>query len=259
MKKLWTRDQLKEFFSKGKFPTELHFSNLIDSVFNKLDDGISKTEEDGLKLSPAADKEGVVSFFDNPIDVVPSWQISLKKDRNGSSLSFDHFTTDDEGNPAKKSLLYLGGNGRVGIGTQTPRAAFELNTTLGIGTRVGAFLIGSVPGDGKWHDVFPTPLDGMHAFEVVARIDGTAGKGKYALTHAIAMSAFGKGRNSIRQTRAYHGWYWNRIEFRWSGATHLYNLQVRTRNHYGLTPDRSAHMIQFHVSKLWDDSLFQYE
>lgn len=52
---IFNRSTLKGFFQKGKVPTEAHFTNLIDSTLNKLDDGIAKTVEHGLKLAPAVE------------------------------------------------------------------------------------------------------------------------------------------------------------------------------------------------------------
>ncbi len=44
-----TRDTLKQFFSAGKLPTEEHFSDLIDSSLNTLDEGFDKSEEFGFE------------------------------------------------------------------------------------------------------------------------------------------------------------------------------------------------------------------
>ncbi|WP_020570424.1 hypothetical protein [Neolewinella persica] len=116
---------------------------------------------------------------------------------------------------------------------------------------------GQVPGDGEWHSILSN-LNGVNAFEVVARIDGPKGRGKYAMTHAIALSTFGgKGsRSRITKTRAYYGWFWNRIELKWAGNTEDYSLKVRTRRHYGLADEGKISQIKFHITNLWDDGLF---
>ncbi len=59
---IFNRSTLKGFFQKGKVPTEVHFSNLIDSTINKIDDGFAKTVDNGLKLSPGGPVK-VLSFY----------------------------------------------------------------------------------------------------------------------------------------------------------------------------------------------------
>src|SRR5690554_7674564 len=58
------REQLKKFFKNGMLPTENHFAILIDSMFNKVDDGISKNDIDGLMVFPAGDQQKLLSFYD---------------------------------------------------------------------------------------------------------------------------------------------------------------------------------------------------
>ena len=45
------RDSLKSVFTNGSRPNENNFGSLIDSMVNKVDDGISKNLKDGLILS----------------------------------------------------------------------------------------------------------------------------------------------------------------------------------------------------------------
>ena len=45
-------------------------------------------------------------------------------------------------------------------------------------------------GDGNWQTIVFN-LDGINGFELVASIRGKKGSGRYALAHAIALSAFG--------------------------------------------------------------------
>lgn len=251
---LFNRESLKAFFKKGQSPSELHFSYLIESMINKLDDGFSKNEEDGFQLSPIGDADTVLSIFKEQTDTSPSWQINLKEDSRKQGLSFDHVDLDESGREKPGSVLFLSNDGKVGIGTEMPRVQLEIAGTTGIHTRIGAYAIRSVPGDGKWHPVL-SGLDGIQAFEVMAQIKGPAGRGKYAMTHGIALCAFGGSKRKIRQTRTYFGWFWNRIEFRWSGDTHQYNLDVRTRSHYGLQPDKQPFPITCHITRLWDDQI----
>lgn len=261
MKDLWNRASLKSFFKKGKLPSEIHFAYLIDSVVNKLDDGFAKTDKDGFQLSPTGETNTVLSIYTNQAEENPSWQISLNKNENGVGLAINSISLDTNGKAVQTTRLYLSNDGKVGIGTTDPKTLLDVAGTLTVKNRVGAYTK-LVDGDGDWHDVI-SGLSGMEAFEAVGRIDGPPKRGKYAITHAIALSAFGRrfsGR--IKHTRAYFGWFFNRIDFRWKGEwqedeSYLYRLQVRTRSNYGKKPDGSFYKIKVHLTRLWDDSIFQ--
>lgn len=255
MKNLWNRASLKNFFRKGQLPSEVHFGYLIDSTINKLDDGFTKTDTDGLQLSPTGPENNIISIFKDPSEENPSWQISLQNDENGSGLSFGSVEENADGSVIRDSRFFLANNGNIGIGTTSPRTRLELNGSLGVKTRIGA-LAGQVAGNGQWQDVLQSDTEDMQAYEVVARIDGPEGKGKRAMTHAIALCSFGRS-GRIRQTRVYIGWFWNRIEFRWHRDAEKYTLQVRTRTNYGRSgEDDISYKISFHVTQLWDSSVF---
>ena len=61
------RETLKNYFKKGGFATEKEFSDLIDSSMNLIDDGISMTPRQGLKLNPLGSFSRVISFFKKKI------------------------------------------------------------------------------------------------------------------------------------------------------------------------------------------------
>lgn len=253
---LLNRESLKNLFKKGKFPSENHFAHLIDSSINKVEDGFGKTPEDGLQLSPQGNHEPVMSVYERLDMPRASWQVKLLKNEEGKGLSFEKQTLNRENEVDSDSHLFLGNNGKVGINTTQPVSDLEVNGTVGIQTRVGRHF-GVVPGDGKWHPIL-CHLTGVQAFEVVARIDGPKNHGKYAITHAVALAAFGgrHARKRIRQTRSYYGFFWNRIDLKWAGDTKDYHLMVRTWQHYGEDENGQTPMIKFHLTKLWDDSLF---
>ena len=60
---LQNRNTLKSFFRKGQLPQETHFKDLVDSMVNKVDDGMTKTIDDGLMLSPIGTSTKLISFF----------------------------------------------------------------------------------------------------------------------------------------------------------------------------------------------------
>lgn len=241
---LFNRDTLKNYFKRGSFPTEVHFSDLIDSTVNKVDDGFAKDMNDGLQLSPQGSSKKLMSFYENVKDKSSAWNISLNPDSRSKGLSF----ADGEGNNA----LFLQNGGQVGIGTTTPHYELEVGGMVGMQGRIGTFLVGEAPADGKWH----TLIDGLnhtHGFEVMAYASGLQTKGKYALTHAICLVTYGRSNSKIRQTRACYRWPWHRIRLRWTGSTYNYALQIKTGSHYGTDENELPYKIHYRVTKLWDE------
>lgn len=241
--KLLNRQSLKTLFGAGARPKESNFSSLIDSMVNKVDDGISKNAEDGLILSPEGKTSNrVISFYENVENTAPEWSIELDQgEAKNLSIVAPVSTTETT------TAMSFQQNGAVGIGTKTPKTNLDVKGTLGADMRIGTYKIDSVPADGEWHDIV-TGLDGCMAFEVMAQV-GKEKAGRYALLHAHALSTFGKSRHKIRKTQAHYGWYWNKIAIRFTGTTYNYKLQLKTRSDYGY-----GHRIRFHIGKLWDNN-----
>ncbi len=261
---LFTRESLKNFFKKGKFPTEIHFAHLIDSTVNKIDDGFSKSEQSGLELAPQGHSERLISFYRNINEASPEWQIDLAEVDNKNGLSIESVSISREGAPVAHPRLFLAKNGRVGLNTQKPEHLLDVRGTASTINRVGALAYGQVPGDGKWHDML-SGLTGLQSFEVVARIEGPKKRGRYAITHAIALSTFGRSNSKIKQVRAHYGWFWNRISLRWKSewiktegadGQWVHRLQIKTQSHYGYLPQSSEVVpIRYHVTGLWDEHM----
>ena len=242
--KLLNRQSLKSLFGAGARPKESNFSSLIDSMVNKIDDGISKNEEDGLILSPEGKTSNrVISFYENIEDTLPQWAIELDQEET-KSLSIVAPISKKETTTA----ISFQKSGSVGIGTKNPKTTLEVSGVLGSSMRVGTYKIGTVPANGQWQDIV-TDLDGCIAFEVMAQV-GKEKAGRYALLHAHALSTFGKSHHKIRKTQAHYGWFWNKIAIRFTGTTYNYKLQLKTRSDYG-----HGHTIRFHISKLWDTDM----
>ena len=135
---------------------------------------------------------------------------------------------------------------------------------------------GTMPADGKWHNVFQNALSDFHAYEIMASAKGKPTEGKYCLLHAIAISTFGNSNPKISKTCAHYGKRWNKISIRWESRKnavnqpqeekwwynlplvrgrikgeknpYAYNLQMKTKSNYG-----SNSKISYHISKLWDE------
>jgi len=258
---LFNRETLKNFFRKGRFPSEAHFSALIDSTINKIDDGFNKTEDNGLQVSPQGSSDSLVSFFRTIADENPKWQIGLRDNAEVEGLSFDFVKENRDGSRTEENILFLSENGEVGIKQSKPRMTLDVNGTLGIKNRMGTYALGEVDGDGQWYTIIDH-LTGLQAFEILAIVEGPRNRGRYALTHAIAISAYGKSCSRIQQIKATHRkllfwpWIWDQIDFRWSGDIYNYGLQVRTRSPYK-HPEKGVSRIQYHINCLWNRDVFK--
>ena len=243
---LINRQTLKNYFQKGGFATEKHFVDLIDSSLNMIDDGISINQKQGFKLNPIGFSTRLMSFFKKATQNEPDFTVNINQD-NVEGLSINN----REGDP----LLKFDQNKQIGVHTNEPRFDFDVRGVLGIDSKSGNHIVGEVDGDGSWQTIISN-LDGINGFEVVASIRGKMGSGRYAMAHAIALSTFGgkSSRNRIKNTHEYYGSFMNRLSFRWVGEMHNYELQVRTRRHYGVSElDGQPYKIKFNVSRFFSE------
>ena len=136
-----------------------------------------------------------------------------------------------------------------------PKFDFDVKGVIGIESKSGNYAVGEVDGNGNWQTILSN-LDGINGFEVVASIKGKLGSGRYALSHAIALSTFGgkASKNKIKVSSSFYGSFLNKINFRWKGTMHNYELQIRTRRHYGIdTSTGEPYPIKFNVIKLYTE------
>ena len=61
-KQYQSREQLKEFFRNGKVPSEKHYSDLINSMVHKVDDGFAKDAINGLRISSIEEAKNLISY-----------------------------------------------------------------------------------------------------------------------------------------------------------------------------------------------------
>ena len=73
------RTELYPFFQKHAIPTEANFKELIDSMLNLEDDGVSKSPDDPLSLKAVGAEEGLMNFYrDNEGVKESTWQFKQK-------------------------------------------------------------------------------------------------------------------------------------------------------------------------------------
>lgn len=223
---------LKNYFLKGNVPKENHFQDLIDSFVNQEDDGIWKKQDEALKIKAEGTNEEMLQFFKNIEDMRPTWTVGIKaKDGN------EGFNISEE-----ESRFFIETGGNTGIGTTQPRNKLEVNGFVGMVGRIGYYAHGEIPADGNWHDVV-TGLNHYNAFEIVAVVGRT---GAHAITHAIAVSAYGNSKSAVSKTQGFFGWMRNKIDVRWTGSYFDYNLQLRTRRNIG-----DGVFVTYNIAKLF--------
>lgn len=248
-KKLLGRAELKKYFRNGQVPSEIHFGYLIDSAVIKSDDGISKDDENGYIISPAASSKRLITFFGSMDRQDPFFNLERDSEKS-TSLKFQSGLITNDKCEQDNASFFFHQNGNFGIGTRAENnLKLEVNGFIGSKGRVGTFKQGMVPANGKWHPVIES-LDNCQAFEIIART-GKKGAGKFSLIHATALSTFGNSNNKIKKTHAYFGLFWNKLNLRWKGTTHNYSLELRSNRNFGKGVN-----IHYNISKLWDDEMF---
>jgi hypothetical protein len=263
-----TRAALKDYFRRGSIPTEQQFADLIDSSVNRRDDGFALAPGYGLQLTASGVHYRMASFYPSQqqLDAQrPAWMVELAAGPDLSSgLSFAQApalpdpATDDALATANgavlpgTSRLYLQTNGNVGVGTTAPTDRLDVRGFVASQGRRGTYgnvqqaAVG-VPADGEWHDIL-SGLNGLHAFEIVAAAYGQPKSGRYALTHATVLSAFGKSNSRIYRKNAWFWGWFQKIQFRWVGEVHNYGLQMRTASSFG-----AGARIVYHITCLFDN------
>jgi hypothetical protein len=241
------RNTLKNYFKGGNMPSEANFENLIDSGINKIDDGFSKTTEDGLMISGIEGSGNLLSFYEKiDEDNQPEWSIYMNREETSERDKNDLQILNDA--DAEKPLMTFSKKGKIGINTSNPGVELDVNGWLHTKGRAGNYgMSDTIPADGKWHPITGN-LNYCQAFEVVART-GIKDTGKHGILHAIAVSAFGRSRSRIRKTRGFYD-FWKpvKIQLRWTGKTRSYRLEMRCKQNLG-----QEVQVKYYITQLWSD------
>jgi hypothetical protein len=251
--KISGRQRLLAYFRNGKIPSEEHYSDLINSMVHKDDDGFSKDDQNGLKIYADEKYNSLISFYKNINSIDPFFVIGKDKTDPDALKVQPIDGSADNADPTidpDATSFFLHTNGKVGIGKKCePQYKMEIDGFVGMGGRIGTYRSGSAPANGKWQPIV-TGLRNAQAFEIVARV-GKKGTGKCAIMHATALSIFGPKGGKIRRTNGHFGWFWNKMHLRWTGDSTNYTLEIKVGSNYGDDVE-----IFYTVSRLWDDSLF---
>jgi hypothetical protein len=275
------RETLKRFFSAGKLPTEEHFSDLVDSSLNIIDEGFVKTEEFGFEITPQKstdDSENLISFFRKLTDKLPSWSISYQA--KNEALQFKH---TDPATDERRTVLSLDKNGKVTVsGAEFNEQEFadsevsgnQVRLDIGGAVRsparlgVGLNSEATVPADGEYQPI-TEKLDGIQALEVVAKVEYRDEK-RFAIMHAIALNAynppwrilnFWNRSRRIKIQQSYFSGPRDRMKLKWEAVKDednpgvmQYRLCIKSAFRY---PNEAK--IEYHVTRLWDQEWFSAE
>lgn len=216
------RETLKSCFKQGSKPNEKDFENLIDSMMNILDDGISKTTGNGLDLSPDPESDTVLSVSREQSDHEPLWKIAINED---NELEIRRCGGDEE-----FRAWLLKRDGTVVVGN-------EETLTLQHGAirakhREGTLYEGCIDADGKWHNI-TGELAGIQALEITAYAGNTGDK-KQSVLIAAATCCSGRHAN-ITQTMSHSRRFTHKIRLRWqtNKKAGTARLQAKTVWRYG--------------------------
>lgn len=267
------RSTLRNYFRVGAMPTAEHFTDLIDSSLNTLEEGFDKTAEQGFKVSALSDKPNLVTFSRDSEPDDSLWTISF--DKHVDSLLFkkglDAKTAESkEGQTKSPAVLSMTQQGFVGINNSQPKQTLDISGVIKSDGRVGSQLgeDKDIPANGNWHNISPK-LDGCHSFEVNAGV-GIKRSGRYALIHAHALNTcnptgfwfnFFNFKNPIKCQHAYFNSPADKLKLRWvtaemdendNPAYRPYYLQIRSNSDYG-----EGIFIRYHITQLWFDAYMQ--
>lgn len=217
------RQILKGFFSNGKRPSQQEFEDLIDSSVNILDDGYSKSNQDGLKLTPKTDNNVLMSFCRQSA-AEPSWIFTISDTEN--LLIYNKQEKHETIEKESKSSLFLACPKTVITGDVELRGIKK-------GRSVSDDLKKELYADGKWHDITEHKNGGVYVMEIVASIHGEPGNGEYAVLMAWATQSFDSNKK-IKSVGSHYGFWGNKLKLRWhrkKGSSH-YQLQIKSRLKY---------------------------
>lgn len=219
------RDTLKDYFKKGKTPTEDQFAELIDSTLNLVEDEPVMRTDTGWTFYPKQNGSLDIGLYTEKSVTgtePPVWSLSVTPEKklvikNGQEVVVMEVSQD------KSFLLH----GNLTVEDTVTASAYK--TKGGGGVTPGEDYL-TVPADKKWHDL---PLDvsregfGCRVYRIYASFR-EQGTGLCRLTRVTAIWL-----NFIEQrieSPEKHWWGWSgNIRFRWLDHSGKPCLQMRSK------------------------------
>lgn len=224
------REVLKSYFRLGSSPTESHFADLIDSVPNLAEEGLLRTQREGLLFYPGAEDGRVASAYRNADELqdprkMPCWSLVL----------------GDE-----KELLLMNEKGETLLSLSQDKKAYihkAREEEKPAERQEGSYQ--ELPADGCWHDLpieweLAANVAGCGMYQVIAGYRTTAKK--YRMINAMASYCKGRRRKIFSPQKRWGCW-WSPIRIRWKRRGDTVFLQMRAKKkkkgegvvHYRLT------------------------
>jgi hypothetical protein len=249
-----SREQLKKYFRNGALVREEYFSDLIDSMVNKISDKVEPTSDSGVGLTPSASGNRYLSFFADAAaekNNIPSYALHAVGDQQKIlSLGIPGATKDElKSVVACKTVTNAeGSTARIGINTMNPIYDLHVNGRIGNHARLGCYFdpkidYKQVKADGSWHKILDN-LKGVNAYEII--LQTAESNGKYAMSYSVITIAHAVSKK-VRPIRQDYKWWWQRLQLRVVETNGVYGIEVRTAMKYQGTP-----IIYPRITKLWN-------
>jgi hypothetical protein len=260
------RERLRKFFENGKRPDEDQFRDLIDSNLNMLDEGFTRSPENGFEISTPVGQDALMSFLSDARSASEDddngsridWRIAHGED--GDQLRFQVPGRSGDSEPFQ-SIVQLDKSGLLDVFGQEKNSGGVIRSGGRQGWEPREDLRQEIVTDGKSHAI-AEDLEGMQAFEVVAGAHDPENR-RVSLMHAIALSTFNRKnpwwygllrrQMGIRYTQAYWGSRCDKLELQWdgeSGKDKTYQLKIRSKCDWR-KGGGNAVQIHCHVTRLW--------
>ena len=153
------RLSLAAFFQAGDIPEERHFTALIHSGINQVDDGLTKSPTDPLRVQAPINRSGdstnLLELFEDNLNGTPNWSVSLRQDTRGLLIS--------QGDGSGDGLFIDEKEGFVGIGTQNPSVALQVDGDVKADSFIGTIQPESGTDKGLVFTGSPAQADGPAA------------------------------------------------------------------------------------------------
>jgi len=183
----------------------------------------------------------LLSFFKHIQDQQAKWDFTIDPGETDKGLQISE--------DSERIALFLKEGGGIGVGTRSPKYDFDVDGVFASRTRVGTYKNGQIPADGEWHVVLEK-VEEIAAFECVVKAEGPDKRGKHAMALASIFVVHGRGKAHIKQS--VFGWFWDRIAIRVkTNDDHSARVEMKTRSHYGKTPDGETIQADYHMTSLW--------
>lgn len=268
-----TRTKLKKLFSNGRMPSQVDFSDLIDSSINPLDDGFNITIKDGIQVAPT-ELDVLASIYVEKGDLTHAkWRFEMGENKNylllnnnidDSKNSIEMNVEHDQQDIPLQPVLSISGNEqKIAINKEKPDYTLDVNGVVACKTRIGSYKTGLVDANGQWQDIL-TGLEGCHMFEVIAGVSGGKKQGRYALVNALAMNCYNPDyflswfRKRIKHQHAWYFSRWDKIILRWQkDGVDKYKLQIKTIRNY--KTGETNYQIKYQITQLWIENMMRYD